>query len=88
MTRQIVDPARLVRALTLEVSASDADMYRVVGGMEPRTVRVHDGEPWTCDCLDALYHPAAKCKHLFAVYLSRQFAVPFLHALQTAVGAS
>ena len=85
MTHRVVDPGRLLRALTLEVSASDGDTYQVTGGMEPHIVRVHDGESWTCDCVDAQYHPEARCKHLISVYLVRQLAVPVRLALRQAV---
>ena len=87
MTRR-VDPARLLRALGLNVERVGPALYHVTGGRDPHTVRVRDGESWTCDCVDALYHPAARCKHLIAVYLARQLAVPVRRALRQVVGAS
>ena len=83
--QMIVDPARLRRALTLEVGASDADTYRVSGGREPHMVTT-DNVPWQCDCSDSVYRPNIRCKHTVAVYLARQLAAPVRRALQRAMG--
>ena len=82
--QMIVDPARLLRALTLEVGASHADTYRVTGGREPHTVTTND-VPWQCDCSDSVYRPSIRCKHLVAVYFARQLATPVRRALRQVV---
>ena len=64
-----LDPARVARALTLDVETID-DGYRVTGGSEPHVVRL-SGQRWLCDCADALYN-AGVCKHRLAVHLARQ----------------
>ncbi len=85
MTRQIVDPARLLRALTLEVSASDTDTYQVTGGSSPHIVQAGT-VPWVCDCADSAYRPSMRCKHVVAVYFARQLAAPVRRALRTTLG--
>ena len=81
-----VDPSRLLRALGLEVEGLASDRYQVTGGREPHAVRIRDGESWACDCEDALYHPAVRCKHMIATYLARQLAAPVRRALRTTLG--
>ncbi len=82
--QMIVDPARLLRALTLEVGASDNNTYRVIGGREPHMVTTGN-VPWQCDCADSAYRPSIRCKHTVAVYLARQLATPVRRALRQAV---
>jgi len=83
-----VDPGRLLRALDLEVEGPGPDMYSVSGGERPHIVQVRERDPWVCDCVDAAYRPGTCCKHLVAVYLTRQLAAPVRRALRQAVGAS
>ena len=87
MTRRVVDPSRLLRALGLKVETLGPDTYRVTGGREPHTVTT-DKVPWRCDCADAAYRPGTRCKHVVAVYFARQLAAPVHQALRTAMGAS
>ena len=84
MTRRVVDPARLVRALDLEVETLGPDTYRATGGREPHTVTT-DNVPWRCDCPDGAYRPGIRCKHVVAVYFAQQLAGQVLTARPVAL---
>ena len=86
MTRRVVDPGRLLRALDLEVETLGSALYRVTGGGEPHTVTT-DNVPWRCDCPDGTYRPGIRCKHVVAVYFARQLAAPVRRAPRQSVGA-
>ena len=63
---RVLDPARVRRALTLEVEPLGPDVYRVTGGAAPHTVRGRD-----CDCADSRFNGGQPCKHRAAAYLFR-----------------
>ena len=88
MSCRAVDPARLLRALNLEVEPLAPGVYRVIRGREPHTVRIGPRGPWECDCADSAWRPGTRCKHIIGVYLYRQLAAPVRTALQAAVGLS
>lgn len=83
-----VDCRRLLRALRLSVEEIGPGRYRLTGGREPHIVDVCDGGRWACDCTDAAMRPAGRCKHVLAVYLSRQLARPVRAALLAATAES
>jgi hypothetical protein len=60
-----LDPARVVRALALDVQPLGAGAWRVSGGSEPHVVRGS-----RCTCADALYRRSV-CKHVLAIHLHR-----------------
>jgi hypothetical protein len=59
-----VDPARVARALHLDVEPLGPGAYRVSGGREPHVVRGTD-----CDCADARFH-RGPCKHRIAIHVA------------------
>jgi hypothetical protein len=80
-----VDPARVRRALSLNVTELADSEYLVTGGAAEHVVRA-SRRPWRCDCLDATYGSGA-CKHAVAVYLERQLAPAVRKALRSVVEA-
>lgn len=84
MSRRQLDPARVLRAVGLDVEALGGGFYRVSGGRWPHVVCTAR-RPWGCDCADALYRPRGRCKHVTAVYLYRQLDPRVRTALAEAV---
>lgn len=78
-----VPAIRLARALGLSVQPLDGGAYRVTGGRSPHRVETIS-KAWSCDCSFASFRPPP-CKHVLAVYLSRQLGEPVLNALRGAV---
>ena len=81
-----LDPGRIRRALSLDVTELADSEYVTTGGREPHTVDTSK-VPWSCDCADARYH-SGPCKHATAVYFVRQLDHRVRAALRSAVGAS
>ena len=81
-----LDPARLRRALSLNVEELDGSAFVVTGGSEPHTVR-HTPTGWSCDCADARFHKGP-CKHRLAAYLTRRLDTRVRQALCVAVDVS
>lgn len=79
MPAPTVDPARVRRALALDVQELEDGSYLVTGGSEPHVVRGRQ-----CDCPDARFH-RGPCKHRAAVYLARQLDERVREALREAV---
>jgi hypothetical protein len=73
-----VDPARLRRALGLEVEPLGPGAYRVSGGSAPHVVRGRE-----CDCADARFNGGQPCKHRAAAYLFRTLHPAVRAALRT-----
>jgi len=65
-----VDPARLARAIHLEVQRLAGQVYRVSGGARPHRVTVAPHGMIACDCWDAATRPG-RCKHALAVRVLR-----------------
>jgi hypothetical protein len=63
-----VDPARLERALGLEVQRIGRGRYLVTGGDEPHWVDLYTRQLPRCDCGDHLWRERV-CKHILAVML-------------------
>ena len=57
-----IDPARVRRALSLDVLESTDGQFIVTGGAAAHTVR-HDGNGWACDCADSRFNRERTCKH-------------------------
>jgi hypothetical protein len=74
-----VDPARLARALELDVATLGDGSSVVTGGAEPHVV-----EGQECDCADSRFHDGP-CKHRLAVYLHRTLYPAVLEALRLAL---
>ena len=85
--RTTLDPARTRRALSLNVTPLADGRYRVAGGQAPHSVTTAE-VPWECDCADARYGSAGRCKHVVAVYFDRQLDSRVRDALQTALEAT
>ena len=81
------DPARVRRAISLDVERLTGSEYVVTGGREPHHVDTSE-VPWRCDCMDAAYRSDVRCKHTTAVYIVRQLAQPVRDALRSALGAA
>ena len=81
-----LDPARLRRALSLNVEELDGSAFVVTGGSQPHKVH-HTPNGWRCDCADARYHGGA-CKHRLAVYLARRLDKRVRDGLSVVVEAS
>ena len=82
-----LDPGRTRRALSLDVTELADSEYVATGGREPHTVATSE-RPWQCDCADARYGSAGRCKHTTAVYLAQRLHPAVRDALRSAVGAS
>ena len=76
-----VDPARLIRALSLDVTESTDGRFIVTGGSAEHTVR-HDGNGWACDCADSQFNHGRACKHRLARHLSDRLDTQVLEALR------
>ena len=65
-----MDPARLSRAVHLEVEEVGPRRYAVTGGASPHVVTVGGDGALRCDCTDyAVHGGAVGCKHVLAVRL-------------------
>jgi hypothetical protein len=84
MRTRTIDPARLLRALCLEVEPLGRGRYQVRGGRAPHVVLVGSQGRWACNCHDAAMRPSIRCKHVLSVYLVRQLAPPVRAALREA----
>lgn len=73
----MIDPARLARALELDVATLDDGSSVVTGGAEPHVLH---GQ--LCDCADAIYGRSGPCKHRLATYLHRTLHPAVLEALR------
>ena len=82
----MIDPGRVRRARSLDVTELTDSEYVVSGGREPHTV-ARDGDSGTCDCADAHYR-RGPCKHTVAVHLHRRLDRRVIDALSVAVGAA
>ncbi len=63
----MIDPARLQRAIWLEVQLVAPDRYLVTGGRDDHLVVIRDGRV-ICDCLDSQF-TGDNCKHSLATKL-------------------
>lgn len=77
MNKTILDPARVRRALDLDVQTLAPGAYRVTGGAAPHFVRGRQ-----CDCADARFY-RGPCKHRMAAYLHDRLDVRVRDALRS-----
>ena len=79
-----LDPARVARALSLDVRPlDDGDGYEVSGGAGSHTVELTE-HGWACGCPDSRFHDVV-CKHRAAVYFHRQLDHRVREALRVVV---